>query len=55
MFKYSLDHIVIITIVVMESNVDVNQINSSLQVFFRPQCYYYYCSYAIQCGCKSDQ
>ena len=36
----------------MEANVDVNQINSDFQVFFRPQNYYHYCSYAIQCGCK---
>ena len=39
----------------MEANMDVNQINIDFQVFFRLQNYYHYCSYAIQCGCKSDQ
>ena len=42
-FKYSLDHNVIIIIVVMTSSVDVDQINSNFQVFFRPQCCYDYC------------
>ena len=79
-FMYSLDHNVII---IMQSNVDANQMNSNFQVFFRPQCnfgivviqsvmdlnqidsnfqvffksqfHYHYCSYAIQCRCKSDE
>ena len=54
-FKYSLDHNEIMIVVTMQSNVDVNQINSNVQVFFRPHCYYHYCSYAIECGWKSDQ
>ena len=42
-FKYFLDHNVIIIIVVMQSSVDVYHINSNFQVFFRPLCYYRYC------------
>ena len=54
-FMYSLDHNVII--IIMQSNFDVNEINGNFQVFFRPQCYYNHnhCSYATQCGFKSDQ
>ena len=43
-FKYSLDHNVIIIIVVMTSSVDVDQINGNFQVLFRPHFYYHYCS-----------
>ena len=52
-FKYFLDYNVII--VIMHSNVDVNQINIDFQVFFIPQCYYHYCSYVIRCRWKSDR
>ena len=52
-FKYFLDYNVII--VIMHSNVDVNQINSNFQGFLRPQCQYHYYSYGGQYGCKSDQ
>ena len=54
-FLYSLDHNVII--IIMQSNLDVNEINGNFQVFFRPKCCYNrnHCSYTRQCGCKSDQ
>ena len=52
-FKYFLDYNVIM--VIMHSNVDVNRTNGNFQVFLRPQCYYHYGSYAIECEWKSDQ
>ena len=54
-FKYSLDLNVLIVIAVILSSVDVNEISSNFHVFSKPQCDYNYCSYAVQCGCKSDQ
>ena len=54
-FKYFLNLNDIILVVVMESNADVNEVNTNFQMFFRSQCYRNNSSYAVKFGFESDQ